>query len=289
MYVTSGIQTCTSPEQCVHVSKAQNDAELRQQSETFEDALKRCQQETFDSQTGRPKLMGRATYVNVVQCPKDGPKPTPAHLRLHDHEAGVVCWSDKVAAPGKRSQSSNRANFYPFNAPEALEPEDQQDASPALPPLDFTIDNGTFPQIDRLVETFAGCNFHQFTNQSAIVDQSPGPSFEDLENVLACGKTNVRKTKDQCEADDACKFTESGCLYTCTEDACANTLLCRGYEKRADGTTHCLFLRAGTEEGTMQPPSALQPCLVTGLHKILKPDAGTNTSLKTDCCTGVAV
>ena len=289
VYVTSGIQTCTSPEQCVHVSKAQSDAELSQQSQTFEDALKRCQQETFDSETGRPKLMGRATYVNVVQCPKDGPKPTPAHLRLHDHEAGVVCWSDKVAAPGKRSQSSNRANFYPFNAPEAPEPEDQEDAPPALPPLDFTIDNGTFPQIDRLVETFAGCNFHQFTNQSAIVNESPGPSFVDLEDVLDCEAQSRQNSKEQCEADDACKFTESGCLYTCTENACANTLLCRGYEKRADGTTHCLFLRAGTEEGTMQPPSALQPCLVTGLHKILKPDAGTNTSLKTDCCTGVAV
>ena len=275
------VLTCVTT--VVHVSKAQSDAELGGKP-NVRDALKQCQQETFDSLTGRPKLMGRTTYVNVVQHlrPKtDAGTPQVATTRP------VVCWSDKISAPGKRSRSSNRANFCRLTP--NPEPEDQQDASPALPPLDFTVDNGTFPQIDRLVETFAGCNFHQFTNQSAIVDQSPGPSFKDLEDVLDCEAKSRQNSKDQCEADDACKFEQSQCTYLCTEDACANTLLCRGYEKRADGTTHCLFLRAGTEEGTMQPPSALQPCLVTGLHKILKPDAGTNTSLKTDCCTGVAV
>ena len=76
-----------------------------------------------DGHRCRPKLIGRATYVNVIQCPKDGPRPVPAHLELHDHEAGVMCWSDRVAAPGKRSLSANQANRYLAETTEAEDAE----------------------------------------------------------------------------------------------------------------------------------------------------------------------
>ena len=291
VYITSGVESCTSPEQCVHVSKTQSAAALQQQTTTFQDALKRCQQETFDADTGRPKLMGRATYVNVVQCPSGGPKPTPVHLELHDHEAGVLCWSDKVAAPGKRGASSNRANFYPFNGPQPVEPQDQDDAPPTPAPLDFRVDNDTFGPEEQIIVPAAGCNFQQFKKRSAVVGQSPGPSFVDLKDVLDCGADSRTSGRNTCESDNACTFQDQAqgpsCTYQCTPERCANTLLCRGYVEPKAGGRKCLFLRAGTQEGTMQPPSALQPCLVTGLHRILVQDEGSDTFLKVDCCTGV--
>ena len=186
VYIASGAETCTSPEQCVHVSKAQNAAELETQTKKFEETLARCQQETFDQQTGRPKLIGRATYVNVIQCPKDGPRPVPAHLELHDYEAGVVCWSDRVAAPGKRSLSANQVNFYPFSAPQPPEAEEEQDLPPTPAPLDFSVDDGVFEDASVTLEDVAGCNFQVFDNTSAVVGQSTGPSFIDLQNVLDC-------------------------------------------------------------------------------------------------------
>ena len=291
VYVASGVESCTSPEQCVHVSKAQTVTELQTQAQAFQNALQRCQQETFDSDTGRPKLMGRATYVNVIQCPKDGPRPVPAHLEFYDHGAGVMCWSDRVAAPGKRSLSANQASFYPFSAPQPPEAEDEQDAPPVPSPLDFRVDDGVFKDVSTDLIEVGNCKFQSFQNTSAIVDQNAGPSFQNLRSVLNCNDDQTRNAnKDQCEVDDACVFVDATptqptatCSYVCTRERCANTLLCRGFVETATQVT-CLFLRAGVEPGTMQPPSALQPCLVTGLHKLLVADANVTTFLKTDCC-----
>ena len=291
VYVTSGVESCTSPEQCVHVSKAQTVTELQAQAQAFQNALQRCQQETFDLDTGRPKLIGRATYVNVIQCPKDGPRPVPAHLEFYDHGAGVMCWSDRVAAPGKRSLSANQASFYPFSAPQPSEAQDEQDAPPVPSPLDFRVDDGVFEDVSTDLIEVGNCKFQSFRNTSAIVDQNAGPSFQNLRSVLNCNDDQTRNAnKDQCEVDDACVFVDATptqptptCSYACTRERCANTLLCRGFVETATQVT-CLFLRAGVEPGTMQPPSALQPCLVTGLHKLLVASANVTTFLKTDCC-----
>ena len=233
--------------------------------------------------------MGRATYLNVVRCPSGGPKPTPAHLEMHDHEAGVVCWSDRVNAPGKRSLSANTADFYPFNTPSPPEAEAQQDAPTTLPPLDFreVVDNIT--QVELVVAPSAGCKFQRFTDRAPVINEAVGPSFVDLQDVLRCTGSGRNASARQCESDDVCVFAGGACTYLCTPEQCANTLLCRGYVERPGGANQCLFLKAGTEEGTMQPPSALRPCLVTGLHRILVSETGATTFLKTDCCTDVGV
>ena len=280
VYVTDVTKTCTSPDQCMEITQSRNNKVLAEQRETFKQALQRCLSETTSS-NGQPKLMGRATYVNIVRCPPQAPRPTPWHLEFHDDEAGVLCWTDAVASPGV---GADRHARYPFTGQRPVEPQDETVPPTPDPSVTFSAPveiNGTA----TAVESKQGCNFIVSHNMTVVDATGLSKSFQDLQGIVDCGE---RKIAENCDNDAVCVFKDNTCQYDCNINNCANTLLCRAVLEDNSAPTKCFFLPTGSGPGTMQAPSALQPCGVNGVEQMLRPKIGSKVFIKQDCCVGLS-
>lgn len=280
VYFMNTQQSCTSPEQCVDVANFQTQSALLQQQQTFEQALQRCLQETTATD-GQPKLMGRASYVNIIKCPPQAPRPTPWHVQFFDHGPGVVCWTDLITAPGVARDGHTT---YPFTNQKPSEPEDAPDVVITDPTVSFETPEELLVNTTTRVVPVDNCNFVRNANASAVMQsgtQNPR-GFSDLNSITQCQNLD----SNECGTDAVCEFNQNKCTYNCNRQTCAKTLLCRGIVEDADnGINTCLFLPIGTDTGHMQPPSALQPCSVNTVSKMLvKPKSGVQTLLKVDCC-----
>ncbi len=285
VYFMNTQQSCTSPEQCINIANFETETALLQQQQTFQQALQRCLQETTAS-NGQPKLMGRASYVNIIRCPREAPRPTPWHVQFFDHDPGVLCWTDLTSAPGVAQDGHTT---YPFTNQKPSEPEDAPDVVITDPVLNFEPSVTLTSDVTELVQDINNCEFVRNKNSSAVIQSNTENQrgFLDLRNVTKCEQQDANK---DCGPDAVCtrnsNTNPATCVYECNAENCAETLLCRGmvHNQIIEEKT-CLFLPIGTGTGHMQPPSALQPCGVINIDKMLvTPQNKFETLIKIDCC-----